>query len=250
MWAGRTGIHFVFCGYTSPSPSSSFHSSSPSWNKSCSSIRGLLQQASQLIKNLFQDFYKIDYEAVVPCFVNYQGVPLSWVTVNEITVSIYQSKSYVSVVTRDGRVVDEVAVGGVAPDLMLNEDCVRFFDEDEIVLGRLLGDSAFGEVLQGEIPWEYDNGKGEEKERDDEFETTKKVAVKKILLNELLKRGGNQEEILKELYHDSYLSLQVRHPNIMEMVGMCSQTSPPLLLLELLDGVIVPFFLRCPKPNL
>ena len=275
MWegdcGGRAGVHFLFCKlHTSPSSlcSSSSSSSSPaclsssSLNKSCTSVRGLLQQASQLMKNLFEDFYKMDYEAVVPCSVDEQGVPVAWVNVDDIVVSIYQSKSDVSVVTRDGNVVEKVAVGGLAPDLMLDEDCARFFDEDEVVLGRLLGNGAFGEVLEGEILGNRieDNfrdegdeeqnegkgkGKGKEKEQDDKIEKehpeTKKVAVKKILLDKLLERGGNQKEILKELHHETYLSLQVRHPNVVEMVGMCAQTSPPLLLLELLHGVIFCF---------
>ena len=273
MWegdcGGRAGVHFLFCKLSCSSSSSSSSSaclSSSSLNKLCTSVRGLLQQASQLMKNLFEDFYKMDYEAVVPCSVDEQGVPVAWVNVDDIVVSIYQSKSDVSVVTRDGNVVEKVAVGGLAPDLMLDEDCTRFFDEDEVVLGRLLGNGAFGEVLEGEILLgnciednfkdegdEEQNegkgkgigkgkGKGKEKEQDDKVEKehpeTKKVAIKKILLDKLLERGSNQKEILKELHHETYLSLQVRHPNIVEMVGMCAQTSPPLLLLELLHGVI------------
>ena len=298
MWegdcGGRAGVHFLFYEHhtslsSSPSsPSSSLPSSLPlsssSLNKSCTSVRGLLQQASQLMKNLFEDFYKVDYEAVVPCSVDEQGVPLAWVNVDDIVVSIYQSKSDVSVVTRDGRVVEKVAVGGLAPDLMLDEDCARFFDEDEVVLGRLLGYGAFGEVWEGQVSWVNDleeslkeegdeeqnegNGKGKEKEQDnkrkegkwkgkekekekeeekqdDKVEKVrqeiKRVAVKKISLNKLLEEGGNQKEILKELHHETYLSLQVRHPNVVEMVGMCAQKSPPLLLLELLDGVIFCF---------
>ena len=284
MWEGdcrgRAGVHFLFCEYhiTPPSSSSSSSSaclsslsspslslssslplSSSSLNKSCTSVRGLLQQASQLMKNLFEDFYKVDYEAVVPCSVDEQGAPITWVNVEDIVVSLYQSKLEASVVTRDGNVVEKVAVGGLAPDLMLDEDCVRFFDKDEIVLGRLLGNGAFGEVLEGEVSWESDvedslkekeddkrnegKGKRKEKEQDDNehHPKTRKVAVKKILLDKLLKKGGNQKEILKELHHETYLSLQVRHPNVVEMLGMCAQTSPPLLLLELLDGVIFCF---------
>ena len=261
MWegdcGGRAGVHFVFCEHnnTSPSSSSSCPSrssgSSSSSKKSCTSVRGLLQQASQLMKNLFEDFYKLEYEVVVPCSVDEQGVPVTWVSVDDI----YQSNSEVSVVTRDGKVVEKVAVGGLAPDLMLDEDCVRFFDEDEIVLGRLLGNGTFGEVLEAEVLWENEiekslkeerdeKGKGKEKEQDDKVENhpkTKKVAVKKILFSQLLEKGRNQKEILKELHHETYLSLQVRHPNIVEMVGMCAQTSPPLLLLEFLQGVIILF---------
>ena len=272
MWEGdcgeRAGVHFLFCerhtsSSCSPSSSSSSACLSSSLNKSCASARGLLQQASQLMKNLLEDFYKMDYEAVVPCSVDEQGVPAAWVNVDDIVVSIYQSNPEVSVVTRDGNVVDKVAVGGLAPDLMFDEeDCVRFFDEDEIELGRLLGTGAFGEVLDGKVLWGTDikesskeegdeeqnegKGKGKEKEQDDKVEKvrnpkTKKVAVKKILLDKLLERGSNQKEILKKLHHETYLSLQVRHPNVVEMVGMCAQTSPPLLLLELLHGVIFCF---------
>ena len=270
MWEGdcwgRAGVHFVFCEHNNTSPSSSScpsrsSGSLSSSSKTCTSVRGLLQQASQLMKNLFEDFYKLEYEAVVPCSVDEQGVPVTWVNVDDIVASIYGSESEVSVMTRDGKVVDKVAVGGLAPDLMLDEDCAHFFDEDEIVLGRLLGNGAFGEVLEAEVSWENDleeslkeeddeernegKGKGKEKEQDNIEKVpppkTKKVAVKKILLDKLLKGGGNQKEILKELHHETYLSLQVRHPNIVEMVGMCAQTSPPLLLLELLDGVIILF---------
>ena len=272
MWegdcGGRAGIHFVFCEQKDTSPSSSScpsrssgSLSSSSLSKSCTSVRGLLQQASQLIKNLFEDFYKLEYEVVVPCSVDEQGVPVTWVNVDDIVASIYGSDSEVSVVTRDGKVVEKVAVGGLAPDLMLDEDCARFFNEDEIVLGRLLGNGAFGEVLEAEVSWENDleeslkeeedeernegKGKGKEKEQDNVEKVrppkTKKIAVKKILLDKLLEGGGNQKEILKELHHETYLSLQVRHPNVVEMVGMCAQTSPPLLLLELLDGVIILF---------
>ena len=288
MWegncGGRPGVHFVFCEQhntlptnngsprspsSCPSSSLSLSSSSPllprsSLNKSCTSVRGLLQQASHLMKNLFEDFYKVAYEVVVPCCVDEQGVPVTWVNVDDIVVSFYQSNSEVSVITRDGTVVGKVAVGGLAPDLMLDDNCIRFFDEDDIVLGRLLGNGAFGEVLEGEVLWDHrveeslkeerndeerneGKGKGKEKEQDDKVEKmvhpqTKKVAVKKILLDKLLKKGHNQKEILKELHHETYLSLQVRHPNVVEMVGMCAQTSPPLLLLELLDGVIFSFF--------
>ena len=287
MWegecGGRPGVHFVFCEQhnTSPgsqcSPSSSSSRSSlcsslsscspllsgSSSNKSCGSVRGLLQQASQLMKNLFEDFYKVEYEAVVPCYVDEQGVPVTWVNVDDIVVSLYQSNdSKVSVVNKDGTVVETVGVGGLAPDLMLDDDCARFFDK--VVLGRLLGNGAFGEVFEGEVLWdhcieesfqeEHDDdernegkGKGKEQEQDDKVEKvghpqTKKVAVKKILLDKLLEGGGKKEEILKELHHETYLSLKVRHPNVVEMVGMCAQTSPPLLLLELLDGVIFFFF--------
>ena len=277
MWegdcGGRAGVHFLFCEHhTLPSSSCSSSSSSSSacllsssLNKSCASTRGLLQQASQLMKNLFEDFYKVGYEVVVPCSVDEQGVPVTWVNVNDIVVAIYQSIPEVSVVTRDGNVVERVAVGGLAPDLMFDEeDCVHFFDVDEIELGRLLGNGAFGEVFEGKVLWgtdikesskeegdeEQNEGKGKEKEkgRDDKVEKvghpqTKKVAVKKILLDKLLEGGGKKEEILKELHYETYLSLQVRHPNVVEMVGMCAQTSPPLLLLELLDGVIFSFFL-------
>ena len=296
MWegdcGGRPGVHFVFCEQhnTSPgsqcSPSSSsscssslssrsssssscsLPSSSPSLLRSsnkCASMRGLLQQASQLMKNLFEDFYRVEYEVVVPCCVDEQGVPVTWVNVDDIIVSLYQlNDPEVSVVTKDRAVVGKVAVGGLAPDLMLDDDCARFFDEDEIVLGRLLGNGAFGEVFEGEVLWDYrieeslkeehndderngGKGNGKEQELDDEVEKvghpqTKKVAVKKILLDKLLKEGGKKEEILKELHHETYLSLKVRHPNVVEMVGMCAQTSPPLLLLELLDGVISFFF--------
>ena len=276
MWegdcGGRAGVHFLFCEHhTSPFSLCSSSSSSSSacllsspLNKSCTSVRGLLQQASQLMKNLFEDFYKVDYEAVVPCSVDEQGVPVTWVNVDDIVVAIYQSNPEVSVVTREGNVVEKVAVGGLAPDLTFDEeDGVRFFDEDEVVLGRLLGNGAFGEVLEGEILWgtdikesskeegdeEQNEGKGKkkEKEQDDKVEKvrhpeTKRVAVKKILLDKLLERGENQKEILKELHHETYLSLQVRHPNVVEMVGMCAQTSPPLLLLELLHGVIFLFY--------
>ena len=269
MWegdcGGRAGVHFLFYEHhMSPSspPSSSSSSlpsslplSSSSLNKSCTSVRGLLQQASQLMKNLFEDFYKVDYKAVVPCSVDEQGVPITWVNMDDIVVSIYQSKSDVSVVTRDGRVVEKVAVGGLAPDLMLDEDCARFFDEDEVVLGRLLGNGAFAEVLEGEILWENGNEEslkeGDDKnEQDEEVEKarhkTKRVAVKRILLDKLLKEGRNQKkenlkEILKELHHETYLSLQLRHPNVVEMVGLCTKLSPPLLLLELLEGVIFLF---------
>ena len=289
MWegecGGRPGVHFVFCEHNTPtnngssySPSSSSFSSSPSSspsssspslscspsNKSCASLRGLLQQASQLMKNLFEDFYKVEYEAVVPYCVDEQGLPVTWVKVDDIVVSIYQSNDLeVSVVNKDGTVVETVGVGGLAPDLMLADDCARFFDE--VVLGRLLGNGAFGEVFEGRVLWdncieeslkeqhdddERNEGKGKEKEKeqdDKEVEKvghpqTKKVAVKKILLDKLLEGGGKKEEILKELHHETYLSLKVRHPNVVEMVGMCAQTSPPLLLLELLDGVIFFFF--------
>ena len=273
MWegdcGGRAGVHFVFCGDASPSPSSSLGSSS-SLDKSCASVRRLLQQASQLMKNLFEDFYNVDYEAVVPCSVDQQGVPVTWVNVNDILGSLYQSNSKVSVVTRDGEVAEQIAVGGLAPDLVLDEDCVRFFDEDKIVLGQLLGNGSYGEVFRGEISWENDmeeslkegkeegdeernEGKGKGKEKEGEGVEkerqliTKKVAVKKILLDKALEKGDNQEDILKGLHHETYLSLQVRHPNVVQMVGMCSQTSPPLLLLELLDGVIFFFFIIISK---
>ena len=289
MWegecGGRPGVHFVFCeqhntspgSQCSPSSSSSCLSScsslsscspllSCSSNKSCGSVRGLLQQASQLMKNLFEDFYKVEYEAVVPCCVDEQGLPVTWVKVDDIVVSLYQSNdSKVSVLNKDGTIVKMVRVGGLAPDLMLDDNCARFFDEDKIVLGRLLGTGAFGEVFEGELLWDHQieieeslkehdddkrnegKGKEREKEQDDKVEKvghpqTKKVAVKKILLDKLLKGGGKKEEILKELHHETYLSLKVRHPNVVEMVGMCAQTSPPLLLLELLDGVLFSFF--------
>ena len=285
MWegecGGRPGVHFVFCEQhnTLPSsqcsPSSSSCSSScsslsscslslsgSSSNKSCGSVRGLLQQASQLMKNLFEDFYKVEYEAVVPYCVDEQGLPVTWVKVDDIVVSLYQSNdAKVSVVNKAGTVVETVGVRGLAPDLMLDDDCARFFDD--VVLGRLLGNGAFGEVFEGEVLWDHcieeslkeqhddderNEGKEKEKEQeqDDKVEKvghpqTKKVAVKKILLDKLLEGGGKKEEILKELHHETYLSLKVRHPNVVEMVGMCAQTSPPLLLLELLDGVIFSF---------
>ena len=244
MWegdcGGRAGVHFVFCGDTSPSSSLG---SSSSFDKSCSSVRGLLQQVTQLMKNLFEDFYKVDYEGVVPCSVDQQGVPVTWVNVNEILVSIYQSNSKVSMVRRDGEVVEKLAIGGLAPDLMLDEDCVSFFDKNKIVFGRLLGSGAYGEVWEGEIPWETDIEKERQEEEEKSYPKTKKVAVKKILLDPLSEKGRSTEEILKELHHEAYLSLRVRHPNVVEMVGMCAQASPPLLLLELLDGVLFFLFL-------
>ena len=245
MWEGmcrtRSGVHFAFSAENS-TPSLSFDSS---LDRSSSTVREILQQASQLMQNLFDDFYKVDYEAVVPCSLDQQGIPLTWAKVSEILVAMYESNSTVSVVTREGTFGGEVALGGLVPDLMLDQASVRFLDKDSIVMGHLLGSGAFGEVWEGEIPWEIDPEQGRRDQREEEKETqileTKKVAVKKILLDEQLKEDSF-EEILKMLHHETYFSLQMQHPNVVKMVGMCSQTSPPLLLLELLDGVIF-FFL-------
>ena len=65
--------------------------------------------------------------------------------------------------------------------------------------------------------------------------------MKKILLDKLLQRD-NFEEILKMFHHETLFLLQMRHPNVVELVGMCSQSMPPLLLFELLDGVHFIFF--------
>ena len=181
---------------------------------------------------------------------------------------------------REGGKGGEVAVGGLAPDLVFDEAPLCFFDADCIALGRLLGEGSYGEVREGEIPWEGEKGgenggeedeerreeeeeeeekekEEEEREKEEEEEKkekkkeenkekkeeeknppkTRKVAVKKILLDKLLQKN-NFQEILKMLHHETYFSLQVNHPNVVKLVGMCAQTSPPLLLLELLDGVI------------
>ena len=147
---------------------------------------------------------------------------------------------------------------------------------DCIDLGRLLGGGAFGEVWEAEIPWkeeserngdkrhkgntllvldgekggdtkkgkpEEEKEKTDEKKREDEKERerdcpqeTRKVAVKKIMMEKLLKEKS-LDEVLKIHDNEIYLLLGVRHPNVVELVGMCSQTKPPWLLLELMDGV-------------
>ena len=119
-------------------------------------VKGFLQQSSQVMGNLLEDFYKVDYEAVIPCCVDSEGIPIEWMKVNDVLVSLYQGEPKVRVMRRVGGVGRDVVVGGLAPDLVFGEETVRFFDEDSIILGRLLGTGGFSEVWEGEVSWDGD----------------------------------------------------------------------------------------------
>ena len=247
-WCGnRAGVHFVF--YTDKFPLSpsffgssiptfaSLHHSSTRSRITSSMIKSLLQKASQMMKNLFEDFYKVDYEAIIPCCVDEQGIPFEWVKVAEALVAMFQNEPKVMVVIREGGNGGTVAVGGLAPDLVL-EKAPLSFSEDSIVWGRLLGEGSFGAVWEAEIPWEGNEEERlhpkREKEKDIERLRTRKVAVKK-----LLPEGPKlvNETTLTSLHHETDLSFRAQHPNIVEMIGFCSQASRPLLFMELLEGV-------------
>ena len=269
-WCGkRAGVHFVFfADKSAPSLSSSSFSSSFSCSSLTSSespfsvstlgesasstVKDLLHHTSQMMQNLLDDFYKVDYEAVIPCCVDAQGVPLEWVRVKDVLLAVYKNVHKVKLMKRKEGKKGEVAIGGLAPDLMLDQGPLRFFDENSIAVGKLLGEGAYGEVWEAEVPWEESSEgprEGEEKKEEREkirgTPKTKTVAVKKILLDKLQQKE-NFEEILTMLHHETYFSLQVQHPNVVKLVGMCSQSSPPLLLLELLDGVCLLLFIMIP----
>ena len=86
MWEGwcgkRAGVHYVIYSNDKSSSlsssSSSSVSSSPPSSLSSSLTRKLLQQVSHMIKNLLEDFYKVDYEAIIPCCIDSQGIPVEW----------------------------------------------------------------------------------------------------------------------------------------------------------------------------
>ena len=186
MWEGwcgsRAGIHFVFYGMEdsekeegddspslSPSlPLSSVSSQSPASPPSCPrsllllssppkslvNIIKLLQQSTQMMQNLLEDFYKVDYEAVIPFCVDEQGVPLEWVKSDRILHALYLNKIMVEKEGREGHEKGTVSVGGLAPDLMLNQGLIHFVDEKSIVYGGLLGEGGYGEVFEATIPWQ------------------------------------------------------------------------------------------------
>ena len=224
MWEGwcgrRMGIHFVF--YTADDPFSLSEDSSMT-------ILKLLQRASQVMQNLLEDFYLVDYEAIIPCIVDASGVPIEWARVDDVLLARYNNESSLRVVRRKGEEGGVVEVRSLGPDLTLDQGSLRFFEEEQIKLKRFLGMGAYSELWEGLIQLEDTEGSPQ----------TKKVTVKKILLDQRFQKSSFQE-ILKKIHHEIHFSLQVQHPNVVELVGICSETKPPLLLLESLDEV---FFL-------
>ena len=241
-WCGsHLGIHFVF--FTRAEDGAQSSSSSSSSPFSSSSLKHLppahilnhLQQATQIMERLLGESQNnIIFKIITPCSVDQKGIPQEWVELKQVFLAVQQNKSTVNTVVLGSREKGErrgrkVAVEGwLAPDYLPEQALVRFYDETEIVLGKMLGQGSAGEVYEAEVPQ-----KGEKKG---------KVAGKKIVFDEKLSKWEQIEEQVKEVYQETYFLMKLHHPNVVGLVGMCVETEHPLLLMELLDGVCLIYF--------
>ena len=244
----------IYSSPSSPFPSPSI-SSSPYFSSNSPYQKPLppantinsLHQATQMMENLLGDYHNVGYKVITPCAVDQEGIPQEWVELKDVFLAVQQNKPTVRTVMigsgwkEKGDVVgegDEREVGlegWLAPDYLLERASIEFFDQNQIEMGELLGKGSFAEVYLAEVVAHWE---------EEEEERKKIVAVKKIMIDEekLKEKGKKIEEVLKEVFQETYFSLKVQHPNVVGLLGMCAQAKPPLLLLELLDGVCLFFF--------
>ena len=249
-WCGSSlGVHFVLFtgrGEEVNKPLQGEKSSSSSlYPLPPAKTINYLHQATQMMENLLGDYEDVNYKSITPCSVDEEGIPREWVELKDVFLALRHNKSTVrTVVVGSGSVEGEVkekrgevaVEGWLAPDYLLERVSVDFYEENDIVMGKLLRKESYGEVYLAEVK-EMSCGGGDKGKK-------KTVAVKKIRIDEkkLVEEKMKMEDVLKELYAETFFFLKVQHPNVVRLVGMCKDPKPPLLLLELLDGVCFFFF--------
>ncbi|CAG7725945.1 unnamed protein product [Allacma fusca] len=97
---------------------------------------------------------------------------------------------------------------------------------------KFLGSGAFGEVYEG-IALSLPSAIAEDN----------RVAIK------TLRKGASPNEKL-EFIQEAKLMTQFRHPHILQLLGICVDTDPCCLLLELMDGGDLLSYLRSNRPHL
>ncbi|XP_075353451.1 proto-oncogene tyrosine-protein kinase ROS [Mycteria americana] len=100
------------------------------------------------------------------------------------------------------------------------------FPRDKLILQKLLGSGAFGEVYEGTAVDILADGSGESK-----------VAVK------TLKKGATDHE-KSEFLKEAHLMSKFDHPHILKLLGVCLFNEPQYLILELMEGGDLLSYLR------
>ncbi|KAK0161869.1 hypothetical protein PV327_008274 [Microctonus hyperodae] len=99
---------------------------------------------------------------------------------------------------------------------------------DQITLAKFLGSGAFGEVFQGNA-------------KDLDGPGITPVAIK------TLRKGATAQE-KTEFLQEAQLMSHFRHKHVLRLLGVCLDTDPPLLVLELMEAGDLLSYLRASRP--
>lgn len=98
----------------------------------------------------------------------------------------------------------------------------------QIVLTRLIGSGAFGEVYEGRATGVIDS---------DPNKLTLKVAVKTL-------RKGVTEQSKADFLKEAALMANFKHENILRIIGICLDNDPNFIIMELMEAGDLLTFLR------
>ncbi|KFM82025.1 Proto-oncogene tyrosine-protein kinase ROS, partial [Stegodyphus mimosarum] len=117
-------------------------------------------------------------------------------------------------------------------DLPSDEELITLphIQRDQIILTKFLGSGAFGEVFEGVV---FDLN---------EEEPYLKIAVK------TLKKGATEHE-KEEFLKEAKLMSNFKHEHILELLGVCIESNPNFIILELMEGGDLLSFLRSNRPT-
>ncbi|XP_035208124.1 proto-oncogene tyrosine-protein kinase ROS-like, partial [Stegodyphus dumicola] len=117
-------------------------------------------------------------------------------------------------------------------DLPSDEELITLphIQRDKIILTKFLGSGAFGEVFEGVV---FDLN---------EDEPYLKIAVK------TLKKGATQHE-KEEFLKEAKLMSNFKHEHILQLLGVCIESNPNFIILELMEGGDLLSFLRSNRPT-
>ncbi|ODM95791.1 Proto-oncogene tyrosine-protein kinase ROS [Orchesella cincta] len=129
-----------------------------------------------------------------------------------------------------------------AADLLVDMDFtgISKISRHQISITKFLGSGAFGEVYEGIASGLL--GPHED------TRVAIKVKLKNKSFNTLRKGASNVEKM--EFIQEAKLMVQFQHPHIIQLLGICVDTDPCFLLLELMSGGDLLSYLRSHRPNL
>ena len=105
--------------------------------------------------------------------------------------------------------------GETAGIALQNLEIVR----SSLSIGSILGEGAFGEVFKGTLTID---------------KVIRQVAVKSM-------KAGSSDKMKSKFADEARLFAMLKHPNIVQCIGLCLKSEPQLIILELLQGSLLDF---------
>jgi len=136
-----------------------------------------------------------------------------------------------------GSQLPPVRIDNLAPDLALLTNSAKVFSEQELNVGKELGRGGFAIVLKGTLP------------------SGEPVACKKLIFDKTQEETGETtfSDVFTEFRREVWLMSGLQHPNLVRLLGVCTQPNL-MMVLEFMEGGTLHDFLHGKeggdKPNL